>query len=101
MSSLRPTNELDSARNQIIRDEAWDVVEEQTFEPDGTLPYRKFFRYGVDERGRQTAQGGSHGEVGQAHAEFSIYDDRGLLAEELTVTSRGVPKGVCMMSVEA
>lgn len=36
----------------------------------------------------QTAQG-SHGEVGQAHAEFSIYDDRGLLAEELTVTSQG------------
>jgi hypothetical protein len=86
---LVPTNENDSARYLFIHDEAGRVVEEQTFEPDGTLTYRKLFRYGVDEQGRQTAQVAAMEKGDLAHAEFAIYDDRGHLAEELTVTGQG------------
>jgi hypothetical protein len=87
---LIPTNETDSARYLFLHDEAGRVVEEQTFEPDGTLAYRKLFRYGVDEQGRQTAQVAATEKGDLAHADFAIYDDRGLLAEELTVTGQGV-----------
>ena len=53
---LAPSNEADSARYVYQYDESGRVIEEQTFEPDNTVAHRKLFRYGIDERGRQSAQ---------------------------------------------
>jgi YD repeat-containing protein len=87
---LVPTNEADSARYVYQYDENGRLIEEQTYEPDNTVAYRKLFRYGIDERGRQSAEVAVTEKGLLAHAEFSIYDDRGLLAEEITITGQGV-----------
>ena len=87
---LVPTNEADSVRYVYQYDENGRLIEEQTFEPDNTVAYRKLFRYGFDERGRQSAQVAVTDKGLLARAEFSIYDDRGLLAEEITITGQGV-----------
>jgi YD repeat-containing protein len=87
---LVPTNEANSARYVYQYDESGRLIEEQTFEPDHSIAYRKLFRYGTDERGRQTAQVAVTDKGLLAHAEFSFFDDRGLLAEELLITAQGV-----------
>ena len=87
---LAPTNEADSARYIYQYDESGRLVEEQTFEPDNTVAYRKMFRYGFDEQGRQSAQVAVTDKGLFAHAEFSLYDARGLLSEEIMVTGQGV-----------
>lgn len=87
---LVPTNEADSARYVYQYDQSGRLIEEQTFEPDNSVAYRKLFRYGFDERGRQSAQVAVTDKGLLAHAEFSIYDGGGLLAEEIMVTGQGV-----------
>lgn len=88
--ALVPTNEADVARYVYQYDESGRLIEEQTFEPDNTVSYRKLFRYGIDEQGRQSAQLAVTDNGLLAHAEFSIYDDRGSLAEEIVITGQGV-----------
>jgi hypothetical protein len=80
----------DSARYVFVHDATGRVIEEQTFEPDGTVAYKKIFRYGYDERGRQTALVAATDTGAFTNAEFAIYDDRGFLTEELSVSGQGL-----------
>jgi hypothetical protein len=80
----------DSARYVFVHDATGRVIEEQTFEPDGTVAYKKIFRYGFDERGRQTALVAATDTGAFTNAEFAIYDDRGFLTEELSVSGQGL-----------
>jgi antitoxin component YwqK of YwqJK toxin-antitoxin module len=86
---LSPTNGTDSARYVFLHDATGRVVEEQTFEPNGTLIYKRIFRYGLDEQGRQTALVAATDTGAFTHAEFEIYDHRGFLAEELYISGHG------------
>lgn len=86
---LFPTQESDSAQYHLSHDEAGRVIEEQTIEPDGHLLYKKVYRYGFDEQGRQVAMIAATDDGQLAHAEFSIYDERGLLSEDLAITGNG------------
>ena len=87
---LFPTQETDSAQYLLSYDGAGRVIEEQTVEPDGHVLYRKLYRYGFDEQGRQVAMVAATHEGELALAEFSLYDDRGVLWEELSFTGNGV-----------
>jgi len=80
----------DSARYVFVHDPTGRVIEEQTFEPDGTVAYKKLFRYSIDEQGRQTALVATTDTGAFTHAEFAIYDDRGFLTEALYVSGQGV-----------
>lgn len=82
--------ERDFARYVYLHDETGRLVEEQTLDPDGVVVYRKLYRYGIDEHGRQSAQIAATDKGLLAHAEFSIYDERGFLAEAITITGQGV-----------
>ena len=86
---LASTNGTDSARYVFLHDATGHVIEEQTFEPNGTVTYKKIFRYGLDEQGRQTALVAATDTGAFTHAEFEIYDDRGFLAEELYISGHG------------
>jgi YD repeat-containing protein len=87
---LVPTNEANSAHYVYQYDDRGRLIEEHTFEQDNTAAYRKLFRYGIDERGRESAQVAVT-EKGQfAHAAFFIYDRRGMLAEEIMISGQGV-----------
>jgi hypothetical protein len=87
---LVPTTEAGSARYVYLHDAEGQLTEEQTFEPNGGLAYRKIFRYGADERGRRSMQIAATEKGVFAHAEFSFYDAKGLLSEEIMVTGQGV-----------
>jgi hypothetical protein len=86
---LSPGNGRDSARYAFVHDAMGRVIEEQTFEPDGTVAYKKIFRYGIDEQGRQTALVAATDTGAFTNAEFRVYDNRGFLTEELHVSSHG------------
>jgi hypothetical protein len=85
---LSQANGTDSVRYLFVHDASGRVIEEQTFEPDGTVAHKKVFRYSIDERGRQTALVAATDTGAFAHAEFAIYDHRGFLSEELYVTGQ-------------
>ena len=88
---LLPANQSAGAvRYVYLYDESGRLAEEETFEPDGTVAYRKAFRYGVDDQGRPSAQVAVTDQGLFAQAEFTFYDGRGLLAEEITVNAQGV-----------
>jgi hypothetical protein len=88
---LRPIHEgAGPVRYVYLYDESGRLSEEQIFEPDGNVASRKLFRYGVDERGRASAQVVVSDQGLFAQAEFSFYDRRGLLSEQLMVTAQGV-----------
>ncbi len=87
---LVPTIEAGPARYVYLHDGEGQLLEEQTYEPNGSLVYRKIFRYGVDERGRRSVQIAATDSGAFAHAEFAFYDANGLLAEELLITGQGV-----------
>lgn len=80
----------DSARYVFVHDATGRVIEEQTFEPDGTVAYKKIFRYGFDEGGRQTALVAATDTGAFTNAEFAIYDHRGFLTEELSISGQGL-----------
>ena len=86
---LFPTQESDSAQYHLSYDEAGRVTEEQTVEPDGHVLYKKIYRYGFDEQGRQVAAIAVTEDGQLAHAEFDLYDERGLLTEDLAITGNG------------
>ena len=73
-----------------VRQDRAASLEEQTFEPDGTVASRKLFGYGVDDQGRPSAQVAVTDQGLFAQVEFSFYDRRGLLSEEIMVTAQGV-----------
>lgn len=87
---LVPTTESKSVRYVYLHDAAGRLKEEQTYEPDGKMMYRKVFGYVIDEHGRQSAQIAATETGALAHADFSYYDDRGVLAEELMISGQGV-----------
>lgn len=87
---LSSANETGAVRYVFTHDAEGRLIEEQTFEPDGTTAYKKVFRYVVDDQGRQTAEVAATETGGLAHAEFAFYDERGLLAEDLTITGQDV-----------
>jgi len=71
-------------------DESGRLTEEETFEPDGRVASRKLFRYGIDGQGRPSAQVAVTEQGQFAQAEFSFYDRRGLLSEEIMVNAQGL-----------
>ena len=87
---LSPAKETESVRYVFTHDTEGRLIEEQTFEPDGTAAYKKIFRYMSDDQGRQTAQVAATETGALAHAEFAFYDEHGILAEDLTITGQGV-----------
>ncbi len=87
---LVPAKEAGSARYVYLHDAAGRMTEEHTVGPDGRVTSRKQFRYGIDEQGRQLALIAVTEDGLFAHAEFSLYDDRGLLAEHIMVSGQGI-----------
>lgn len=83
---LVPANEADLSRYVFTYDASGRLIDEKTIEADGHVLYKKIYRYGSDERGRESAvvAATEHGEL--AHAVFSLYDDNGILAEELELS---------------
>ena len=90
MLELLPVNQASPVRYVYLYDEGGRLVEEETFEPDGTVAYRKVFRYGVDEQGRSSAQVAVTDQGLFTQVEFSFYDRRGLLSEAILITAQGV-----------
>ena len=86
---LFPTQETDSAQYRLSYDAAGRVTEEQTIEPDGHALYKKIYRYGFDEQGRQVAMVAATDDGQLAHAEFNLYDERGVVTEDLAITGNG------------
>ena len=86
---LFPTQETDSAQYRLFYDDAGRVTEEQTIKPDGYVLYKKIYRYGFDEQGRQVAMIAATDDGQLAHAEFNLYDERGVLTEDLAITGNG------------
>lgn len=86
---LFPTQETDSAQYRLSYDDAGRVTEEQTIEPDGHALYKKIYRYGFDEQGRQVAMLAATDDGQLAHAEFNLYDERGVVTEDLAITGNG------------
>jgi hypothetical protein len=83
-----------AVRYVYMYDENGRLTEEETFEPDGSVASRKLFRYGIDEQGRRSAQVAVTEQGLFAQAEFSFYDRRGLLSEEIMVTAQGVTEKI-------
>jgi hypothetical protein len=87
---LLPFDHAVRVRYLYLYDDIGRLIEERTLEPDGTMASRKLFRYGLDDQGRPSAQVAVTDEGLFAQAEFSFYDRRGLLSEEIMVTAQGV-----------
>ena len=87
---LLPVNQAGAVRYDYVYDEDGQLIEEETYDPDGNVAYRKMFRYGFDEQGRPSAQVAVTDQGLFAQAEFSFYDRRGWLSEEIMLTAQGV-----------
>lgn len=86
---LFPTQETDSAQYRLSYDDAGRVTEEQTIKPDGHVLYKKIYRYGFDEQGRQVAMIAATDDGEFAHAEFNLYDEDGVVTEDLAIAGNG------------
>jgi len=86
---LFPTQETDSAQYRLSYDDAGRVTEEQTIKPDCHVLYKKIYRYGFDEQGRQVAMIAATDDGEFAHAEFNLYDEGGVVTEDLAITGNG------------
>ncbi len=86
---LFPTHEADSSRYVFLYDATGRLSEEHTIEADGHVLYKKVYRYVMDERGRPSAVVAATEEGALAHAEFSFYDDRGVLTESIEISGSG------------
>jgi hypothetical protein len=92
---LLPALQAAGAVRYVYRyDESGRLTEEETFEPDGSVASRKLFRYGIDEQRRPSAQVAVTEQGRFAQAEFSFYDRRGLLSEQIMVTAQGVTEKI-------
>lgn len=83
---LIPTNEADSSHYLFIHDASGRLLEEDTVEEDGHVLFKKIYRYGSDEHGRESAMVAATEDGALAHAVFSLYDDRGILVEEIEMS---------------
>ena len=86
---LFPTQETNSVQYRLSYDAVGRVTEEQTIKPDGHVLYKKIYRYGFDEQSRQVAMIAATDDGQLAHAEFNLYDERGVVTEDLAVTGNG------------
>jgi len=89
-AELFSTQETDSAQYRLLYDGTGRVTEEQTIKPDGHALYKKIYRYGFDEQGRQIAMIAATDDGQLAHAEFNLFDERGVLTEDLEMTGNGI-----------
>ncbi len=87
---LAPTNEADLARYLYVYDDTGRLIEERAMEADGSVAYKKHFAYGSDVQGRMSARIAVMDNGLFIHAEFTLYDGRGFMAEELMITGQGV-----------
>jgi len=87
---LVPANEADLSHYVFRYDAAGRLIEEDTVEADGHVLYKKLYRYGNDERGRESAVVAATEDGALAHADFSLYDDRGVLMEEVGISGSGI-----------
>ena len=87
---LVPTNEANSSHYLFHYDASGRLIEEGTAEADGRVRYKKLYRYGRDDRGRESAMVAATDDGALAHANFSFYDDRGVLIEELEISGSGM-----------
>ncbi len=87
---LTPSEGSGSARYLYLYGADGSLTEEQTYDAGGALVYRKVFRQGTDERGRRSIQIAATENGVFAHADFSFYDAKGTLAEEIMLTGQGV-----------
>jgi len=86
---LFPAQESNSSQYVFQYDASGRLTEEQTLEADGRVLYRKLYRYATDDRGRLVAVVAATEEGALAHAEFSFYDNRGMLAESVEFSGGG------------
>ncbi|MGA6828502.1 hypothetical protein ACO9S2_12900 [Nitrospira sp. NS4] len=86
--------EKHSTRYVFTYDQRGELQEEIAYEADGTPLYRRLFAYAQDPSGRATAVVAASQEGEFHHAELSIYDGDGNLAEKIytdgTMTSRNL-----------
>jgi hypothetical protein len=87
---LVPANEADLSHYVFRYDAAGRLIEEDSVEADGHVLYKKLYRYGNDERGRESAVVAATEDGALAHADFSLYDDRGVLMEEVGISGSGI-----------
>lgn len=87
---LAPTKVPELARYLYVYDDTGRLIEEQTIAADESVAYKKHFAYGSDEQGRMSARIAVTDKGLFTHAEFTLYDGRGFMAEELMITGQGV-----------
>lgn len=87
---LQSANETDLSHYVFHYDASGRLIEEDTVETDGHVLYKKIYRYGSDEHGRESAVVATTEDGVLAHADFSLYDVRGGLIEEIEVSGNGV-----------
>lgn len=86
---LVPANGADSSHYVFHYDASGRLIEEDTVKADGHVVYKKIYRYGSDERGRESASVAVTEDGALVHADFSLYDDRGILIEEIVISGSG------------
>lgn len=86
---LTSSNEANSSDYVFHYDTTGRLIEEDVVEADGHVRYKKLYRYGSDVNGRESAIVATTGDGALAHAAFSFYDERGLLAEEIEISGSG------------
>lgn len=87
---LQATGELHLSHYVFLYDALGRLMEEDTVEADGNILYRKSYRYGQDDHGRESAVVATTEDGALAHADFRLYDDRGLLVEEVAFNGNGL-----------
>ncbi|HKY70306.1 MAG TPA: hypothetical protein VJL88_00135 [Nitrospira sp.] len=87
---LQPVIQAGAVRYVYRYDASGRLTEEETFDPEGAVAYRKTFRYALNDQGRPSAQVAVTDQGLFTQAAFSFYDRRGLLSEEIMVNAQGV-----------
>jgi hypothetical protein len=86
---LMPTNGAESSHYFYHHDASGRLIEEETVNRDGDVVYKKLYRYGIDEEGRESAVVAATEDGELSHADFSFYDERGILVEEVEINGGG------------
>ncbi len=79
----------DSSRHILAYDRSGRLAEEHTGDASGQVSYKKIYRYGDDEQGRESAVVATTEDGILVHAAFWLYDDRGILLEEIEINGSG------------
>ena len=86
---LVPSDGADSSHTLYHHDASGRLIEEEIVKTDGDLVYKKLYRYGSDEEGRESAVVAATEDGVLSHADFSFYDERGILVEEVEINGGG------------